>query len=195
MAKLHFKYGTMNSGKSLALIATNHNYNSRGMNTLILKPVIDTREGSKCIIKSRAGAEIEANWIYEESNLFNKVVKYLDKIKKPLHAILIDEVQFLSVEQINQLQKIVMELNIPVLCYGLKTDFKGDLFPAVAKLLAICDDIETTRTVCWCGRLAKQNARVRNGKVVKTGEIVEIGGNDKYIALCNKHFYKNQLSE
>lgn len=195
MAKLHFKYGVMSSGKSLSLISTNYNYTSRGMNTLIMKPIVDTREGSECVVRSRTGAEVEAYWVYEHNNLFKKVSTYIETTKTPLHAVLIDEVQFLTVEQINQLQQIVMELNIPVLCYGLKTDFQGNLFPAVAKLLAICDDVEATRTVCWCGRLARQNARVCDGKVIKVGEIVDIGGNDKYIALCNKHFYNNQLSE
>lgn len=194
MAKLHFKHGTMGSGKSLDLIRVAYNYRERGMNIIVMKPIVDDRDGcNRCIIKSRTGAEIEGYWIYTDNDIFKKVYKYIEVINKPLHAILIDEVQFLSVEQIEQLQKVVMELHIPVICYGLKNDFKGDLFPATAKLLAVCDDIETTRTLCWCGKLAKQNARVDNGTIIKTGEVIDIGGNEKYISLCNKHFYHGQL--
>lgn len=194
MAKLHFECGVMNSGKSLRLIATAHNYRERGMNVLIMKSAIDTRDGvNRCIIKSRAGAEVDGVWIEADDNVYSQVLACMEIMQQPLHAILIDEVQFLSVEQIEQLQHITMRLNIPVICYGLKTDFKGNLFPAVAKLLAICDEIEMTKSLCWCGKLAKQNARIHNGKIIKHGDVVDVGGNDKYIALCNRHYYEEKL--
>lgn len=169
MAKLYFKTGTMGSGKSRDLRRTAFNYIERGMNILTFKPILDDRDGLKdCYITSRDGDKIEADWIYEGDNIFNLVKETIRE--KEISAIIIDEVQFLNETQIEQLQEIVLELSIPVLAYGLKTDFRGYLFPSIARLLAICDDVEEIRSICFCGKKATQNARIINGKVAKEGE-------------------------
>ncbi|MBY6838690.1 thymidine kinase [Clostridium botulinum] len=194
MAKLYFKYGTMGSGKTHELIRVCYNYSERGMNVITLKPCLDTRDGTnECIIKSRTGSQVKADWINLDDNIFKIIKCYIDKFK--LDAILIDEVQFLTEKQIEQLQQIVIELDIPVICYGLKTNFKGYLFPAITRLLALCDSAEEIKSLCHCGKLAKQNARVINGQIVTDGEIVVMGGNDKYISLCNKCYYEKNLGD
>lgn len=192
MAKLYYKYGTMAGGKTLDLIRCAYNYKERGMNVITLKSIIDTREGmSECIIKSRTGSQIKANWINLTDNIFEIVNNYIGKTK--LDAVLIDEVQFLKDEQIEQLQKIAIELDIPVVCYGLKTDFKGYLFPAISRLLALCDSVEEIKSLCHCGKLAKQNAKIIDGQIITDGETIQVGGNEKYISLCNKCYYEKNL--
>lgn len=187
MAKLFFKTGTMGSSKSLDLIRAEYNYREKGLKTLVFKPSQDCREGSeKCIIKSRAGLSVEGEWIYPGDDIF-KYIKLIHS-KNKVNAVFIDEVQFLTEQQIKQLQDVVYDLEIPVLAYGLKTDFKGNLFIGAAKLIALADEIDIIPSICWCGKKAKQNARVLNGKLVTEGDVIQIGGDESYIALCNKHF-------
>lgn len=193
MAKLHFINGVMGSGKSLDLIRVAYNYKERGMEVLVFKPVIDTRDGvEECIISSRTGASCKAEWIYENTNICDKVSMYLED-KKKVDVIIIDEVQFLTNEQIMQLSDIVTSLNIPVLTYGLKNNFKGELFEPIKVLLAYCDEVRSVIGLCWCGKRANHNARVIDGVIVKQGDEIQVGGNESYTALCNKHFKENNL--
>ena len=198
MAKLYFKTGCMNSGKSTRLLQAAHQYESLGMRVLCFKPSVDTRE-DEFVIKSRLGIKREALAIYAEDNLFTEMkeyIKYVSKFEKidiEKMIIMIDEAQFLTEEQIDQLQDTVYELNINVLAYGLKTDFRGKLFPASKRLIEIADSIHEEKSICKCGRAAKQNARVVNGKIVTEGEIIQVGGNESYIALCNKCFRNKNI--
>ncbi|MEG1310464.1 MAG: thymidine kinase [Romboutsia sp.] len=193
MAKLYFKTGVMGSSKSLDMIRSNYNYIERGMKTLIFKPSVDTRSGTdECWITSRTGMRVKGQWISTETNLFT-FIKDLSRENK-YAAVFIDEVQFLTEKQIEELQDIVYELNIPVLAYGLKTDFRGYLFPGVARLLALADDVQEIRSICWCGNRATQNVRIIDNKVVKDGDIIQIGGEGSYSALCNKHFRRGILN-
>lgn len=195
MSKLYYHPGTMGSGKSLELIRTARNYQERGMDILIYKSIKDTREGTdKCIIKSRTGAWCEGNWIYEDTNILEVVQKQLN-LNRDIKAIFIDEVQFLEKEQIIQLSDIVTELDIPVLTFGIKSDFRGIIFDAISVLTVYADEEREVRSVCWCGKRAKHNARIVDGKVVKVGEVIQIEGEAEYVALCNKHFKNGQIYE
>lgn len=195
MAKLFFKTGTMGGGKTLDLLRCKYNYEERGMKTLAFKPILDTSEGVKeCLIRSRTGMECEAIWIEKDMDLTKYIMDYLEKNK--LDVIIIDEVQFLTEKQIEQLQEIVYDLHIPIICYGLTTDFRGYLFPSISRLIALADDISRIKAICWCGAKASQNARVINGEMVIEGNQIEIKNqNDiKYIALCNRHFRERKIS-
>ena len=192
MAKLYYKQGCMGGGKSLDLIRTAYNYREKGMNVLVFKPKIDTRDGIEdCIIKSRTGASCNAEWIYEDTKIDFLISMYLEHME--IDAVIIDEVQFLTCEQIMQLSDVVTRFNIPVLAYGLKNNFKGELFESIKTLLAYCDDIQEIKSLCWCGRKANQNARVIDGVIIKDGEDIQIGGNESYVTLCNKHFKEENL--
>ncbi|MBZ9693273.1 thymidine kinase [Clostridium sp. M14] len=193
MAKLYFYYGTMNSSKTLDLLRTNFSYKERGMNPVLMKSYTDIREGSnECIIKSRAGLSAKGLWIYKNINLYKYILEL--ETKNKVDVLIIDEVQFLTKEQIEQLQQITIKLKIPVLAYGLKNNFKGELFgDGIVSLLALADNIQEIKSICHCGKLAKQNARVINGQILTDGEIVVMGGNDKHISLCNKCYYEKNL--
>ena len=192
MAKLHFINGVMGSGKSLDLIRVAYNYKERGMNVLVFKPIVDTRDGIEdCIISSRTGVSCNAEWIYEDTEIDFKVAMYLEHME--IDAIIVDEVQFLTNEQIMQLSDIVTRFNIPVLAYGLKNNFKGELFEPIKTLLAYCDEVRSVIGLCWCGKRANHNARLVDGVIVKHGEEIQIGGNESYVSLCNKHFKEENL--
>lgn len=192
MAKLHYIHGTMGSGKSLDLIRVAYNYKEKGMNVLVFKPIIDIRSGiNKCIISSRTGAQCDAEWIYESTQLYSLVLTHSEKTN--VDAVIIDEVQFLSCKQIIELSDIVTKLNIPVLAYGLKNNFKGELFDAIKILLAYADEVRSVIGLCWCGKRANHNAKIINNRVIKSGDEIDIGGNEKYVALCNKHFKDSNL--
>lgn len=192
MAKLHFINGVMGSGKSLDLIRVAYNYKERGMNVLVFKPIVDTRDGIEdCIISSRTGVSCNAEWIYEDTEIDFKVAMYLEHME--IDAIIVDEVQFLTNEQIMQLSDIVTRFNIPVLAYGLKNNFKGELFEPIKTLLAYCDEVRSVIGLCWCGKRANHNARLVDGVIVKHGEEIQVGGNESYISLCNKHFKEENL--
>ena len=187
MAKLYFNYSAMNAGKSTILLQSSYNYHERGMRTLLMKPAIDTRDGATDEITSRIGLAAKADIITPEQNLKTHIDKA--HAKTPFDCILIDEAQFLTKDQVWQLAASVDKLGVPIMCYGLRTDFKGELFPGSAALLAIADNIEEIKTLCWCGGKATMNLRVsRTGKAVTRGAQVEIGGNDRYVTLCRKHW-------
>ena len=187
MAKLYFNYSAMNAGKSTILLQSSYNYHERGMRTLLMKPIIDTRAEAPDEIASRIGLTAHADLITPKQNL-HKHIRAAHKIE-PIDCVLVDEAQFLSEDQVWQLSKVADEIRIPIMCYGLRTDFRGKLFPGSAALLAIADNIKEIKTLCWCGRKATMTLRVsRTGKAVTRGAQVEIGGNDRYVTLCRKHW-------
>lgn len=192
MAKLYFRYGAMNSGKSTALMQVAHNYEEQGMRVLILKPKVDTK-GSGDLV-SRLGVRRPADLLVPPDMDLVEAVRAASSEGRPLACVLCDESQFLTAEQAEQLFMVTVELNIPVICYGLRTDFKGELFPGSAELLATADVIEEVKTICWCGKKALCNARFdESGHVIKEGEQVVLGANDQYIGLCRKHWMAGDL--
>ena len=185
LAKLYFYYSAMNAGKSTTLLQSNYNYLERDMRTLLFTPSIDTRFGYGQIT-SRIGLNAQAISFDAEFNLFNTIKSHP---AFPFHCILIDEAQFLTKAQIHQLTDVTDTLNIPVLTYGLRTDFRGEPFPGSQYLLALADELIEIKTVCHCGRKAIMNIRLGvDHKPVTEGAQVEIGGNEKYISTCRKHF-------
>jgi len=185
VAKLYFYYSTMNAGKSTALLQASHNYGERGMRTLVYTAKLDDRAGGK--VASRIGISAEARHFSIERDLFEEIKAEL--CAGPIACVLIDEAQFLTGEHVRQLSRVVDELDVPVLCYGLRTDFLGRLFEGSAQLLAWADNLVELKTVCHCGRKATMVVRVRaDGRVETSGAQVEIGGNDRYVSLCRKHF-------
>jgi thymidine kinase len=185
MAKLYFYYSTMNAGKSTALLQASHNYGERGMRTLVYTAKLDDRAGGR--VASRIGISSEARHFTPDQDLFADVCAEAGDV--PIACILIDEAQFLAAEQVRQLARVVDQLNVPVLCYGLRTDFLGRLFEGSAQLLAWADNLVELKTVCHCGRKATMVVRVRpDGRVETSGAQVEIGGNDRYVPLCRRHF-------
>lgn len=191
MSKVYFRYAAMNAGKSTQLLQVRYNYHERGQTTFLLKPSIDDRDGV-FVIRPRIGlvAEVDA-LVFPNSNLWTMVVDRLQKGK--LNCILIDEAQFLAQEQVQQLCGVADELDIPVMCYGLRSDFRGCLFPGSATLMALADDLEEIKTICWCGKKATMNARIVDGHVVREGPQVSIGGNEAYVALCRRHWREDRL--
>jgi thymidine kinase len=176
----------MNAGKSTALLQSNYNYHERGMETLLFLPKIDA-DSNDGKIHSRIGLTAEAHSVDLDFNFFNFVSQ--EKIKKNISCILIDEVQFLTKDQVRQVCKVSDELNIPAMCYGIRTDFQGKLFEGSAELLALADNLIELKTVCDCGRKAIMVVRLdEKGKVVKDGDQIKIGGNDSYKVFCRKHF-------
>ena len=186
MAKLYFSYSAMNARKSTILLQASHNYQERGMQSLLLTAKIDTRAGPG-EIASRIGLSADAFTFREDTDLFSLIKK--SDFEKKRSCVLVDEAQFLSKKQVWQLARVADQLDLPVMCYGLRTDFQGKLFEGSGELLAIADDIREIRTICHCGRKATMVVRQSaDGKVVKDGAQIEIGGNDKYISLCRRHW-------
>lgn len=188
MAKLHFNYAAMNAGKSTTLLQASFNYHERGMETLAFTAEIDDRD-EPGIIASRIGLRKDAILFSAETDLFQTVKEIL--ASKPIACVFLDEAQFLAEAQVMQLATIVDDLNIPVVCYGLRTDFRGRLFEGSARLLAIADELRELKTICRCGRKATMNLRMDGeGNALRSGEKIEIGGNELYMPLCRKHFYE-----
>jgi thymidine kinase len=186
MAKLYFYYSSMNAGKSTTLLQSSFNYRERGMRTMLWTAEIDHRYRTGHIT-SRIGLDAEANSFGAGTDIHGAVAAEHDR--NPLACILVDEAQFLTRAQVLQLAAVCDQLNIPVLCYGLRTDFRGDLFEGSAHLLGIADTLSEIKTVCDCGRKATMNLRVDGeGRAIRFGDQTEIGGNDRYIALCRRHF-------
>jgi len=185
MAKMFFLYGAMNSSKTAQLIMSAHNYKERKQKVIVFKPIIDNRESSGKIIKSRAGISTEDVILFDkDTELYDEVFSILPNI----NCVLVDEAQFLTKKQVIELSDLVDDWNIPVMCYGLRGNFKGELFEGSEWLLAYADKIEEIKTICFCGKKATFNARIKDGKVIKHGEEIVIGGNDTYISLCRKHW-------
>ena len=192
MAKLHFFYSTMNAGKSTLLLQAAHNYRERGMQTYLMTAQMDTRAGQGKIA-SRIGIEEEADTFNPHEDMFEKVKARLDL--GPLACIFIDEAQFLSKIQVQQLGQIVDDLNIPVLAFGIRTDFQGELFEGSKYLLAWSDNLKEIKTVCHCGRKATMVVRIdKTGEIISEGVQIEVGGNERYVPLCRKDFYMKRLS-
>ncbi|MDB2325297.1 thymidine kinase [Alphaproteobacteria bacterium] len=186
MAKLYFSYAAMNAGKSTILLQASHNYQERGMTTMLLTAALDGRHGTGRI-GSRIGLDADASVFSPDTNMM-AIISDQHKAQK-LNCVLVDEAQFLTDEQVWQLARVVDEIGIPVMCYGLRTDFQGNLFPGSARLLAIADNLREIRTICHCGRKATMVIRQDSeGRVITDGAQVDIGGNEKYISLCRKHW-------
>jgi thymidine kinase len=188
VAKLYFYYAAMNAGKSTTLLQADFNYRERGMETMLWTAKLDERAGAG-VIGSRIALSAPAHTYDEGVDLFAAITEELKRRK--VDCVLVDEAQFLSQRHVLQLCEVADSLGIPVLCYGLRTDFQGKLFPGSAALLALADSMVELKAVCECGRKATMNLRVdEEGSAVSTGAQTEIGGNDRYIALCRKHFFE-----
>ena len=191
MAKLHFYYSAMNAGKTTTLLQSSYNYQERGMKPLLFTPLIDNRF-KVGMITSRVG-------LASEAVMFDAHMNFLEFVKKAhgeekISCVLVDEAQFLSKDQVRQLADVASELNIPVLAYGLRSDFLGEPFEGSQYLLAWAQELNEIKTICHCGRKATMNARIDGeGRMVTTGNQIEIGGNDRYIALCYKHHRLGQV--
>jgi len=193
LAKLYFSYAAMNAGKSTLLLQAAHNYSERGMDTLLLVSAIDTRtrEGE---ISSRIGVARDAEIFDQHDDLFALIKERLEGRK--IACIFIDEAQWMQENQVWQLARVVDELAVPVMCYGLRTDFQGKLFPGSKTLLAIADELREVRTICWCGSKATMVARLdANGNPVEEGEQIFVGGNESYVSLCRKHWSRRDLGK
>ena len=186
MAKLYFYYASMNAGKSTTLLQADFNYRERGMATMLWTAALDDRGGSRAI-ESRIGLATDAHRFDGATDLWGRM-SAAHRVE-PLACVLVDEAQFLTRAQVWELARVADEAGIPVLCYGLRTDFKGELFPGSATLLGIADALVELKAVCHCGRKATMNLRVdAEGGAVREGAQTEIGGNDRYVALCRRHF-------
>ena len=187
MAKLYFNYSTMNAGKSTLLLQAAHNYRERGMKTYLMTAQMDTRAG-KGKIASRIGIGEEADTFHPNEDLFKKVKARLEE--EPVACIFIDEAQFLTRDQVWALARAVDNLEVPIMCYGLRVDFLGELFPGSAALLALADEMREVRTICHCGKKATMVVRLDStGKAVTAGDQVQIGGNETYLSLCRRHYF------
>ena len=185
MAKLYFYYASMNAGKSSTLLQADFNYRERGMRTMLWTADIDTRSAG--MIRSRIGLEADAHRFANDTDMWDAVMEI--HAATPLDCVLVDEAQFLTRDQVWQLARLTDHADLPVVCYGLRTDFQGELFPGSAALLGLADKLVELKGVCHCGRKATMNLRVDDtGKAVNEGAQTEIGGNDRYVALCRRHF-------
>ena len=186
MAKLYFYYSSMNAGKSTALLQSSYNYRERGMNTLVLAPQLDDRYGNGKVT-SRIGIETDARTFVPDEDLL-ALVEARNKHSQ-LHCVLIDEAQFLTKEQVFQLGEVTDKMNIPVLAYGLRTDFQGEPFEGSKYLLAWSDNLKELKAICDCGSKATMVVRFdEGGNAITEGSQIEIGGNDRYVSMCRKHF-------
>ena len=192
MAKLYFYYSAMNAGKTTTLLQSSHNYAERGMSTLLLKPQIDDREGTTRIT-SRIGLEGDAYCFSATEDLYRFVEQHQES--ETLHCLLVDEGQFLTTLQVEQLGEIVDRMQIPVLVYGIRTDFQGELFEGSRKLLALADELREIKTICHCGSKATMVVRLgADGLPMRTGAQIHVGGNETYLSMCRKH-WKAALNE
>lgn len=191
MAKLYFKFGAMGCSKTAQALITKFNYEERGMKVLLLKPSVDVRDGEE-IVKSRIGLTAKAVVVNDKEDLYRTYEeKYSDR-----DVIIVDECQFLTPEQVDELGQIVIDFNVPVLCFGLRTDFLTHLFPGSRRLFEIAESITEIKSVCKCGAKATVNARLDDdGNVVYSGEQVCLGGNDRYVAMCRKCWLKKKAEQ
>ena len=186
MAKLYFKYGAMGSSKTAQALITKYNYEENDMKVWLLKPSADTRDGAN-VIRSRIGLEAECEIATPGTDIYSR---YQEDFAGKCDAIIVDEAQFLTVTQIDQLRKIVDDYNVPVMCFGLRTDFQTHLFPGSLRLMELADAIEEIKTMCDCGAKATVNARINDGYIVTEGAQVVLGGNDCYIAMCHRCYVR-----
>ena len=199
MAKLYFYYGVMGSSKTAQALMCNYNYESKGLHPLLTKADYDTRDGLKTI-KARIGLEKACITVSDLINVFENAdiggrAEFEESSGYPYpDVIIIDEAQFMSPREVDFMSDLVDDLDIPVICYGLKTDFKGELFPGSERLLEIADKIIEVKTTCWCGRKAIFNARYHGDQIIRDGEQLQLGGDNMYVALCRKHFKEGILT-
>ncbi|WMN88311.1 thymidine kinase [Vibrio parahaemolyticus] len=192
MAQMYFYYSAMNAGKSTTLLQSSFNYQERGMNPVIFTAALDDRYGVGKV-SSRIGLQSDAHLFGQNTNLYQEIA-VLNEVEKR-HCILVDECQFLTKEQVYQLTEVVDKLHIPVLCYGLRTDFLGELFEGSKYLLSWADKLVELKTICHCGRKANMVIRTdENGVAIKEGDQVAIGGNERYVSVCRQH-YKEALGK
>ena len=183
MAKLYFRYGAMGSSKTANAVMVQYNYRERGCEVLMLNPKLENRDGAT-IVRSRCGLEAQCRFVEDLDSIS------LDGIS----CVIVDEAHFLTREEVMYLVHLVDDCGIPVMCYGLRADFRGELFPGSYELLVMADKLEEVKTICWCGKKAAFNARFdANGKVLKEGEQVVLGANDQYIGLCRRHWMAGDL--
>lgn len=191
MAKLYFRYGAMGSSKTANALMARYNYMEKGQKVILLKPKVENRDGEN-LIRSRIGLSAECNlvedFLEQVENQTEAVIKW-----KNASVIIVDEAQFLSKSQIDKLASIVDDYHISVICYGLRTDFTSNLFEGSKRLMELADVIEEIPTICWCGKKAQFNARINNGKIVKSGEQIVMGGNESYVSLCRKHYMSEEV--
>ena len=187
MAKLYFKYGAMGSSKTAQALITKYNYEENDMKVWLIKPSADTRDGVR-IIRSRIGLAAECEIATPGVNIYDR---YREGFAGSCHAVIVDECQFLTPEQIDQLRGIVDDFNVPVMCFGLRTDFRTRLFPGSLRLMELADCIEEIKTMCDCGAKATVNARISDGYIVTEGAQVVLGGNDSYIAMCHRCYIRS----
>lgn len=193
--KLYFRYGTMGSAKTAILLATAYNFEERKLCFICLKPVIDTRDGDS-VIRSRIGIERKCEWIYPDTNLFERAQELHDKQGIIVDWYLVDEAQFLTETQVDQLARIVDVYGSNVICYGLRTDFKSHLFEGSRRLFELADTIDEIKSTCNCGRKTIINARIdQHGDFVEEGEQVEIGGDDRYVAVCRRCWRNKRIEQ
>jgi thymidine kinase len=191
LAQLFFKYGAMNSGKSIDILKVAHNYEEQGKPVVLMTSGVDNRSGQG-VIASRIGLKRRVTPVMDDTDIY----KYVKNIDHPVYCVLIDEAQFLKKHHVLQLIKIVDELNIPVMTFGLKNDFKNELFEGSKYLLIYADKIEEMKTICWfCPHKATMNLRIHDGKPVYEGEQVQIGGNESYYPVCRKHYFHPLLDQ
>ena len=187
MAKLYFKYGAMGSSKTAQALITKYNYEENDMHVCLMKPGTDTRDG-KNVVKSRIGLRSEAQVISPDMDVYEI---YRTQWDGKVDAVIVDECQFFTVDQIDQLRTIVDDFNVPVMCFGLRTDFQTKLFPGSPRLMEVADTIQEIKTICDCGAKATVNARIIDGYIVTEGDQVFLGGNDAYIAMCHRCYIKS----
>ncbi len=192
MSKVYFRYAAMNAGKSTQLLQVRHNYHERHQRTLLLKPHVDNRDGEDVIRPRIGGLEVKVDALIRVDTNLRGLVERSCETDGKLDCVLVDEAQFLTPEQVRELCEVADFLRIPVMCYGLRTDFRAQLFAGSAALMALADNIEELKTICWCGKKATVNARILDGHVLHEGPQVLIGGNDTYTALCRKHWLLDQ---
>ena len=186
MAKLYFKYGAMGSSKTAQALITKYNYEENDLRVWLIKPSADTRDGAQ-ILRSRIGLEAQVEPIAPVVDIY---ARFLGSHARRCDVIIVDECQFMTEKQIDQLRTIVDEHNIPVMCFGLRTDFQTRLFPGSRRLMEIADTIQEIKTICDCGAKATVNARINDGYIVTEGAQVVLGGNDCYIAMCHKCYVR-----
>jgi len=186
MAKLYFKYGAMGSSKTAQALITRYNYEENDMSVWLIKPSADTRDGAQ-VLRSRIGLEATVDVMTPDADIYQA---FQETRSGNCHAIIVDECQFMTVKQIDQLRAIVDDFNIPVMCFGLRTDFQTKLFPGSLRLMELADCIEEIKTMCDCGCKATVNARIYDGYIVTEGAQVVLGGNDCYIAMCHRCYIR-----
>ncbi len=188
MSKVYFRYAAMNAGKSTQLLQVRHNYHERHQRTFLIKPRVDDRDGADVIRPRIGGLEARVDAVVRPDADLRGLVARDRAANGRLDCVLVDEAQFLTAAQVRQLCEVADFDGVPIMCYGLRADFRGELFAGSAALLALADDIEELKTICWCGKKATMNARVLDGHVLRDGPQVLIGGNETYTSLCRKHW-------